>query len=145
MTLFLNHGVAVGTLIAVLVFAGTGRAAQDTPNTEANPHEDSEHCGVCHVISKEKLEGFFTSKTLKRQLRADHVALCRQCHGIGFGHGVGKKPDMNRERLPLADDGTITCATTCHSMHVKNPSDHEQEHYHLRLPVATICFSCHEK
>lgn len=142
---FMKHSITAGVLVAGLVFSGTGSAAPETVNTEVNPHENQESCEVCHLLPTEKLGGFFTSKTSKRQLSADHVNLCRQCHGMGFGHGVGKKPDMNREGLPLADDGTITCATTCHAMHVNNPADHEQGHYHLRLPVLKLCFSCHEK
>ena len=140
-----TRGFGVVTLVALLVFSGTGRAASEAINTTINPHADAESCGVCHVLPKEKLGSFFASSASKRELRSDHVALCKQCHGMGFGHGVGMKPEMNRDGLPLAGDGTITCATTCHAMHVKNAVDQEQEHYHLRIPLSKICFSCHEK
>jgi len=142
---FMKYSIMAGVLVAGLVFSGMGRADYAAFNTDYNPHISPESCEVCHLLPKEKLGGFFTSKALKRQFRTDLVNLCRQCHGMGFGHGVGMKPDMNREGLPLADNGTITCATTCHAMHIKNPADHEQEHYHLRLPMAKLCFSCHEK
>lgn len=145
MNSFVKHRGWVGVLIAMLFFSGAGSAIAEGVNTAVNPHLAPESCGVCHVQPKEKLESFFTSSVSKRQLRSDHVALCKQCHGMGFGHGVGMKPVMNREGFPLAADGTITCATTCHAMHVKNPADQEQEHYHLRLPLAKICFSCHDK
>lgn len=139
--------VIVATLVSVglLLQAAPGKGATAMEAAPANPHGDPESCGVCHILPKEKLEGLFTSSSLKRQLRSDLVNLCRGCHGVGFGHGVGKKPEMNIHKLPLADDGTITCAITCHDMHIKNPADQEQEHYHLRLPVAKICFSCHDK
>lgn len=141
----IQHHVTVGALVSVLVFSCTGRASSEALQTDVNPHSSPENCEICHLLPKEKMGDFFTSQAMKRQLRDDYVTLCKQCHGTGFGHGVGKKPDMNREGLPLADDRTITCATTCHAMHVKNSADHEQEHYHLRLSMTKLCFSCHEK
>lgn len=124
-------------------------AAAETPVPAAskgvNPHGATGNCEVCHVLPEKKLKGFFTWESEKRKLRADLVALCTECHGVGFGHGVGQKPAMNREKLPLDKDGTITCAVTCHNMHQKAPADPHQEHYHLRLPVDRLCSSCHDK
>lgn len=142
---FAKHSVAVGFVVAIFLFSYAGWASSEGEDGSANPHSGQMHCEVCHLLPKEKLESFFTTGVMKRQLRADPVAICRACHNIRLEHGVGKVPEMNRDGLPLAKDGTITCATTCHSMHVKNPADEQQEHYHLRLPIAKICFSCHEK
>ncbi|MBT1074512.1 cytochrome C [Geobacter grbiciae] len=140
---FVKQGI--GACVAVLVFSGTGIAAPEVPDGAVNPHASPESCGVCHVLPKEKLGSFFVANATKRQLLTNPVALCRQCHGMEFGHGIGMKPEMNRESLPLAEDRTITCAITCHAMHVKNPDHQEQERYHLRLPLSKICLSCHEK
>lgn len=112
---------------------------------KANPHHGDGGCGACHVASEAELKSFFTSDGKKRSLRADLVAVCRQCHGVGFGHGVGKKPELNRASLPLAADGTITCAVTCHDMHLPDVSDRHQNRYHLRLPIERLCVSCHNK
>lgn len=142
---FRKHSVAVGLFVVLLFVSFVGIATAETGDSKGNPHTSRDNCGVCHLLPKNKLESFFTSSAMKRQLRADHVTLCRGCHDVRIDHGVGKAPEMNREGLPVAEDGTITCATTCHSMHVKNPADEKQEYYHLRLPIAKICFSCHEK
>lgn len=140
-----KRAVTCVALMALLVCSAAMHTPVGAEDTASNPHGDPQGCTVCHVLSREKLERFFTPDAQKRHLRTDPVTLCRQCHGVGFGHGVGKRPEMNRDGLPLAGDGTITCATTCHSMHVKSPADQEQEHYHLRLPLSKICFSCHER
>lgn len=142
---FREYIAAVGLFVVLLLGLAAGRATAETGDSKANPHNSQEDCGACHLLPKNKLESFFTSSVMKRQLRADHVTLCKGCHDIRIDHGVGKVPEMNRDGLPVAEDGTITCATTCHSMHVKNPADEKQEYYHLRLPIAKICFSCHEK
>jgi hypothetical protein len=111
----------------------------------ASPHNESGDCTLCHVASKEKLDSWFTFTSTKRQLKSDHNELCRKCHGVSFGHGVGKKPAMNRENLPLSADGTINCALTCHNMHVVSADHPDQERLHLRIHVAKLCLSCHDK
>ncbi len=97
------------------------------------------------MLPEAKLKSLSVPVSNKQSLRADLVAVCRKCHGVGFGHGVGKKPDMNRESLPLGTDGTITCAITCHNMHLKDATDWHQKRYHLRLPIGKLCISCHNK
>ncbi len=110
-----------------------------------NPHTESANCEVCHMVPEAELKSLSVPGSKMRSLRADLVTVCRQCHGVGFGHGVGKKPEMNRESLPLDTDGTITCAITCHSMHLKDATDWHQKRYHLRLPIEKLCISCHNK
>lgn len=110
-----------------------------------NPHNDDGDCSICHVASVEKLKGWFVFPSTKRQLKEDPNTLCRKCHGVSFGHGIGKKPAMNLEGLPLSADGTINCALTCHDMHIKGVDDTNQLRLHLRLPNTKLCTSCHDK
>jgi len=111
----------------------------------ASPHNDKGDCALCHVASAETLRGWFVFGSTKRQLVSDPTTLCQKCHGVSFGHGVGRKPEMNRAELPLSANGTINCALTCHNMHISNTGDPVQDRFHLRLPVASLCLSCHEK
>jgi len=110
-----------------------------------NPHGDSGECSLCHVSPVDKLRGWFVLPSTKRQLVADPTTICQKCHGLSFGHGVGKKPHMNRSGLPLSADGTINCALTCHDMHIKVVDSDNQQRFHLRLPHTTLCVSCHDK
>lgn len=112
---------------------------------KASPHGVPGQCSACHVLPENDLNGFFTGKSRKKELKFDPITVCRHCHESGFGHGVGMKPAMNRENLPLDKGEAITCATTCHNMHLKSTEDQLQGHYHLRLPVDRLCFSCHDK
>lgn len=110
-----------------------------------NPHGDNGDCSICHVAPVEKLRGWFVFPATKRQLVADPTTLCQKCHGVSFGHGVGKKPHINRSGLPLSADGTINCALTCHDMHISGVDDDTQQRFHLRLPQSVLCVSCHDK
>lgn len=109
----------------------------------ASPHSDSGDCGLCHVASAEILRSWFVFGSTKRKLTRNPVEVCSKCHGMEFGHGIGRKPSVNHASLPLAGDGTITCATTCHSMHIRS-DDSKQTFYHLRQPVDSLCISCHD-
>ena len=108
-----------------------------------NPHAGDGHCQVCHVLPQEDLQSWFTFTSSKKKLIKDFNELCRQCHGVKFGHGVGKVPKMNREGLPLDSNGLIACAITCHNMHVIS-EDSAQNEKHLRLPIVRLCISCHK-
>lgn len=110
-----------------------------------SPHNDKGDCGYCHVAPREKLESWLTFASTKRQLKEDLNELCRRCHGVGFGHGVGKKPAMNIANLPLSADGTVNCAMTCHDMHVVSADNPGQQYLHLRIPQVKLCLSCHDK
>lgn len=138
-------------LLALLVVAAAapstsfGEAPVEAVSGRVNPHVEDGDCTACHLIPVKELKGFFTAGAEKRKLRGDFVAVCLQCHGVGFGHGVGKKPELNREDLPLDNDGRITCAITCHNMHLKKSLTPQQGHYHLRLPSERLCVSCHDK
>jgi hypothetical protein len=41
-------------------------------------------------------------------------------------------------------EGKITCAITCHDMHIKS-DDRTQSRYHLRYEKNRLCLSCHNK
>lgn len=120
-----------------------------------NPHSDTGDCATCHVASSEKLRGWFVFGATKKEMKADLNQICQRCHKVqpnhadglavvGTGHAIGRKPAVNHENLPLASDGTITCAITCHNMHVTSDDRHQQLK-HLRLPVNSLCVSCHDK
>lgn len=110
----------------------------------SSPHTDSDDCTICHVYPAETLRGWFVLGSTKRLLKDDLVEVCRKCHGSGFGHGIGKNTAVNHSGLPLNGKGEITCATTCHDMHVRT-EDQKQTFYHLRLPFDDLCVSCHDK
>lgn len=143
---------AVSMTMAALLSYGTVCAAEDI---KASPHSVTGDCAICHVAPVSKLRGWFVSGSTKRELKENLNQLCQQCHTIepthdvgslevGFGHATGKKTAINHDNLPLASDGTITCATTCHNMHVTS-DDRQQQLKHLRLPVNSLCVSCHER
>lgn len=142
---------AVVTVFAVLTFTVSVCATEDV---KVNPHSDVTGCSVCHVASPEKLRGWFVFGSTKRAMKTDMNQLCLQCHtivpepegslGVGIGHAAGKKTAINHRNLPLASDGTITCATTCHNMHVTS-DDRLQQLKHLRVPVNVLCVSCHDR
>lgn len=142
---------AVVMTLAVLLLSTAECPAEDI---KVNPHSEGGDCAVCHVAPPDKLRGWFVFGSTKREMKADLNQLCLQCHtvkpepegslGVGIGHATGKKPAANRGDLPLASDGTITCATTCHNMHVI--SDNRQlQQKHLRLPANSLCISCHDR
>lgn len=120
---------------------------------KVSPHSDKGDCRICHVAPAEKLRGWFVPGSTKRELNDDLNRICKKCHTVapahaggfladGNGHATGKKPTYNTYNLPLAADGTITCAITCHNIHVSQ--DERQLHKkHLRLPVNDLCMSCH--
>ena len=130
------------TLIPLCSFA-SGDTAENIEK-RPSPHGIDGMCQVCHVEPEDTLTGWFTSGTRKRNMILDNNALCRQCHGFDFGHGVGKIPKQNREELPMDKEGKIACAITCHNMHIKS-ENHAQNRYHLRLKVPNLCLSCHNK
>lgn len=109
----------------------------------ASPHNDNGDCTICHVSPAGTLRSWFVFGSTKRQLKDDLVEVCRKCHGSGFGHAIGKKTAVNHSRLPLDGKGEITCAITCHDMHVRT-EDQKQTFYHLRLPFDALCVSCHD-
>lgn len=140
---------AVLTTSALLFSFNAASAAGDA---RVNPHSDTGDCAICHVASAEKLRGWFVFGSTKREMKTDLNQLCLRCHtiepvaadslGVGIGHATGKKPAVNQQNLPLAGDGTITCATTCHNMHVTS-DDRQLNLKHLRSPANLLCISCH--
>lgn len=110
----------------------------------ASPHSDNGDCTLCHVAAPEKLRSWFVFASTKREMKGGPVQVCQTCHGSGFGHATGRTTTINRAKLPLAPDGTITCATTCHQMHIHS-DDPQQTFYRLRLPADSLCLSCHDR
>lgn len=134
--------IVFSTVISLCSFASGGAA--ENIEKRPSPHGIDGMCQVCHVEPEDTLTGWFTSGARKRSMILDSNALCRQCHGIDFGHGVGEIPRLNREDLPMDKDGKIACAITCHNMHIKS-DNHAQNKYHLRLSIPNLCLSCHKK
>ncbi len=143
---------SVYCMLLVFLSICTGYAAE---RSEINPHSDAGDCAICHVASADKLRGWFVFGSTKREMKTDMNQLCLKCHtvepthaggffGVGIGHATGKKPAVNHQDLPLANDGTITCATTCHNVHAI-ANDRQLQLKHLRLPVNALCVSCHNK
>lgn len=144
----MKKSVNILKFIVVLCILVSGRysAGADVKARQkygASPHSDSGECSLCHVASKEKLQSWFVFGSTKRQLKDDPNSLCQKCHGSNFGHATGLKTPINHNNFPLAEDGTITCATTCHDMHVRS-DNHKQQFHHLRLPIITLCITCHD-
>lgn len=138
------------TTFVVFFFSPAIFAAEDV---KVSPHSEEGDCAICHVAPANKLRGWFVSGSTKRALKEDPNQLCLKCHtiepnhaggflGIGIGHATGKKTAVNHKNLPLASDGTITCATTCHNVHA-TPDDRQLYVKRLRLPVNVLCTSCH--
>jgi len=119
---------------------------------KVSPHSDAGDCSLCHVATAEKLRSWFAFGSTKREMKYDLNQMCKKCHtieplpegslGVGIGHATGKKLTVNKQNLPLAPDGTITCATTCHNMHTTSDDRHQQSK-HLRMSVNALCVSCH--
>ena len=141
---------AAVTTVAALLLSAAVCVAEDE---KSNPHSEAGDCGICHVASAGKLRGWFAFASTKREMKMDPDQLCLRCHpvepthaggfiGVGKGHATGKKTPVNHENLPLSSDGTITCAITCHNMHVTSEDRHQQRK-HLRLPINKLCLSCH--
>ncbi len=114
---------------------------------KTNPHKD-ENCVVCHIASKELLTKVVPAESeavQRRFMRTDLIDLCSSCHrdrvSTESEHSVGVPTKLNRENLPLDPQGSITCATTCHDIHTKNPGLKKGL---LRHPYDTLCLSCHD-
>ena len=137
----------LANLLSIIIFSATVSVAGD-PKALAtfgpSPHSESSDCSVCHIAPAEKLRSWFVFVSTKKQLKNDLNEVCQHCHGSNFGHATGKKTSVNHAGLPLAGDGTVTCATTCHNMHIRS-EDQKQQFYHLRLPIDSLCISCHDK
>jgi len=140
----LTAGVAL--LLGLLPLAAVCHAGDPAARAKYgnSPHSDSGDCTLCHVARLEKLRSWFAFASTKREMRDGPVEVCQKCHGSGFGHATGSATAVNNAALPLAVDGTITCATTCHQMHI-HTDDPQQTFYRLRLPADSLCLSCHDK
>jgi len=111
---------------------------------KTNPHKDGK-CQVCHSAPDEILtkENAAETELIQRKyMRTDLIDLCVQCHKASSEseHRVGVGTNLNKNNLPLDRDSKVTCATTCHDVHTKDPSLRKNL---LRYPPNTLCFSCH--
>ncbi len=139
-------------MVLTVLFSFCAVCAAD--EVKVSPHTDSGDCLVCHVAPADKLRSWFALGSTKRELKHDLIKVCTNCHtvkpdeangiAVGIGHATAKKPETNHQNLPLSNDGTINCATTCHNMHV-TADDRRQQKQHLRLPVNSLCIACHDK
>lgn len=140
-------------LMVSMLVAGHGKPAAAAEKNRVNPHAESGDCGICHIAAADKLGSWFTFASVKKEMKTNLNQLCLDCHsvdplhaggffGVGVGHATGKQTKLNSKKLPLAADGTITCAITCHNMHV-SPGDRLLKRGLLRLPVNELCVSCH--
>lgn len=136
---------------AVLLLLSTAVCAAES--AVASPHSEAGDCGICHVAPADKLRSWFAFASTKREMKVDLNQMCLKCHpvepshagsfiGVGLGHATGKKTALNNRNLPLASDGTITCAITCHDIHIA-PKNGQPRNKLLRLPVNELCLSCH--
>lgn len=110
-----------------------------------NPHIDGT-CTVCHQATNEILTKENPSRNeaiQKRLMKTDLIGLCVGCHteALKNQHKVGIGTKLNRENLPLDHEGKITCATTCHDMHAKEPERSKKMLRHLQ---DVACLSCHD-
>lgn len=135
--------MTVSGVLLSIGFCDAGDVAARAKYGES-PHSGSGDCSLCHVVPAEELSSWFVFTSTKRQLKGGPVEVCQKCHGSGFGHATGRRPAQNHANLPLEDDNTITCAKTCHNMHIR-AEDPKQTFYNLRLPVDSLCISCHDK
>lgn len=138
-----NIGAVAFALLVFPVLLFAAEPQRSTAGKKLNPHAGKGNCQLCHVETEEALNAWSFFGTAKRKMKMDHNEICRQCHGLEFGHGVGMVPMSNTEGLPLDKDGKITCSLTCHDVHQKE-GDPKQLHYHLRLPISKLCESCHK-
>jgi hypothetical protein len=153
-----KKGAIMGTIRRNVVIVAAalhllGSAIQAAQEAPAGTHSDNGDCSVCHVAPESKLRGWFVSASTKKEMKDDLNTTCRKCHPIkpthagdffatGAGHATGKTTSFNRDKLPMAPDGTIACAITCHNMHVTS-DDPVQQSKHLRLSPNVLCRSCH--
>jgi hypothetical protein len=136
---------AVILTFLLLPLAAYAQDGQVEPTSKRpSPHGKKGDCQVCHLETEETLNSWFTFGSTKRKLRLGLNELCRQCHGVDFGHGVGNEPSQNLRDLPLDAEGKIACAVTCHNMHIV-AADPTQNRYHLRDKFGNLCLSCHKK
>jgi hypothetical protein len=137
--------------MALLLLSATISFAQEL---KVSPHSDNGDCAICHVAPTEKLRSWFAFGSTKREMKPDLDKICRGCHviepeqagslGVGKGHAAGKKPAINVNNLPLAKDGTINCATTCHNLHISSDAKPSLVHKRLRASSNELCTSCHK-
>lgn len=140
----INIIVALFCLAIIPTASIAQKTGQEKPEGKLYPHGRQGNCQICHVESEESLNSWFTFGSSKRKLKTDYNSICRQCHGVDFGHGIGKIPEMNREDLPMDQEGRIACAITCHNMHIQ-ADDSLQNRFHLRYSYTRLCTSCHNK
>ncbi|GAM10656.1 hypothetical protein OR1_02945 [Geobacter sp. OR-1] len=139
-------GAFVILMLTSVASAASNDSRVENATKRVSPHGVEGSCHVCHAETEERLNrwSLFSFGIYKKKLILDYNEVCRQCHGVDFGHGVGKTPRLNREMLTLDSEGTIACAITCHDMHIKS-NDYIQNRYHLRFEKNRLCLSCHNK
>ncbi len=112
----------------------------------AKPHGEDVHrrdgdCMACHTRDAAELTA--DPSAARTALAPDLEARCNRCHGDeGPSHKTGIVPKRAEpSELPLASDGTISCAT-CHYMH--GESNAFGDFLRLDNHRGGLCLSCHE-
>lgn len=136
-------------IVVLLILGGCSLPGLLKGNVES-PHLKVE-CKACHkapdelLVKVEKGEGDATDLNEAKALKSDLNGICTGCHEPGKGdHAIGEVPKINKRHLPLDSDGRITCAVTCHNVHIKNINNPLVKKRLLRLPQKDLCFSCHD-
>ncbi len=135
-------GLGLFLLSAVAAPAGAAKAA--TRSGEGNPHAEID-CSECHAKIPPK--GVASWKEISEGLKAEPVALCRNCHPSSEvdHHPVNRKTGRKLpEGLPVSAGGEVICST-CHDVHLKKKGitllrGFDTGRYTVRMD---LCLDCH--
>jgi len=126
-------------------------AAQGSVGSDRNPHLDRS-CNACHIADISFLDEVAGGRAKgkravgkAKEMKGDLNMVCTACHAADDGdHAIGIVPKTNKHDLPLDSKGEMTCATTCHNVHLQPDADEEMKKGLLRMAPEKICFSCHD-
>jgi len=106
-----------------------------------NVHQTGVDCETCHTAAAALLSAHRDAAA--SALVPDLDAVCIRCHGDeGPSHLTGIAPKRPvPTSLPLAANGTITCAT-CHFMHGEATTGESFERIDNRR--GQLCLTCHD-
>lgn len=133
--------VGAVSLLAFVAPATTGRPGSAEAATGTNVHRAGVDCVPCHGQDAGWLAAHHAAAATT--LKPDLDAVCAGCHADeGPSHRTGivaKRPVP--PTLPLAADGTITCAT-CHFVHGEATTSESFER--IDNAHGELCLTCHE-
>jgi hypothetical protein len=134
-------GVADVLLLAGLALSLHGTVTAAGAATGDNVHRSGANCGLCHTADAELLSAHRDAAAAA--LVPNLEAVCNGCHADeGASHRTGMPPKHPVPvALPLAPDGTVTCAT-CHFLHGEQTNTESFERIDNRH--GQLCLTCHE-